>query len=113
MSNLRKWLFDKTRLELLKLGGGALVIVIGASWTVFKFFKEERKTPQQIEATYNVCVGDYQEQCPLNTIHLRCGESIAAWAARECASYEAGIITAKAGGMCGYAVTQIKCTVGK
>lgn len=108
-----KWLLDKNRRDLLGFAGGGIVVVAGAAWTVFTFVRSSSETPQKIEAIYNVCIGEFRERCPPATVHLPCGQSIAAWAAHECAGYQASMVSVKDGGMCGYSVTQIKCTAGK
>ena len=113
MRTVLKWLADKNRREMLAFVGGGVVVVIGAAWTALTFWLGKAEVPQKVEANYSVCVGSKPEGCPANAVFLRCGESVAAWAQKECGAYTQQAVSAKSGGMCGYAVVQIKCTSGK
>lgn len=113
MRQLKRWLIDKDRRDMLTFLGGGLVVIVGAVWTAFTFWRNSTDTPQKIEATYNVCLGATREGCPAGTTYLGCHENIATWAKNECSSYTARTVSAKSGGMCGYTVVQVKCTTGK
>jgi len=111
---------DKNQRELLGFIASGIAGVIGAVWVAFTYFNQPaRERPvdeppvSQIEATYQVCVGQYQDKCPPNTVFLPCGVSVAAWAKKECDQYTAVRISDVGGNRCGYAVTQIKCVTNR
>src|SRR5262245_54618257 len=113
MGIVKKWVLNKNRREVLAFLGGGAAVAVGAVWTAIVFWRDRAETPQKIEATYSVCVGASRDGCPANTVFLRCGQSVADWAKAECGSYSEKLVSVDSGGMCGYRVVQIKCTVGK
>jgi hypothetical protein len=104
------WLKDKNWRELIGFIASGVAALAGAAWAAFTYFNKPAST---LEATYQVCVGQYQERRPPNTVFLPCGVSVAAWATKECDQYTAARISDVSGNKCGYAVTQIKCVTNR
>lgn len=66
-----------------------------------------RAPPQRVN--FLVCVGQYPQGCPQNSVHLGCGSSIESWAKSQCNSVQ---ITKRAdtpGNQCGYYVADVSC----
>ncbi len=63
-----------------------LVIVLAFLSSSFNQKKASSDVPS-IQATYQICIGELQTQCPSGAIHLSCGSSVAEWAKKECSSY--------------------------
>jgi hypothetical protein len=63
-----------------------------------------------IAVNYVVCVGEYQNRCPANSVYLYCGASVEAWARNECKSFGATKLSDTGGNKCGYYVAQVTCT---
>jgi hypothetical protein len=84
------WINRKGNRESLAFWGGGAVVVIGALWTAFVHFYPDVAPTLTIEAKYVVCVGN-EELCPVNSVVLNDGSSVADWAVKECSKYEVGV----------------------
>jgi hypothetical protein len=67
-------------------------------------------THGKITTNYTVCVGEYQDRCPANAVFIRCGESVAAWASKECVSFGELKLSDTPGNRCGYYLANVTCT---
>jgi hypothetical protein len=56
-----------------------------------------------------VCVGQYPQNCPLNSIHLGCGSSVEIWAKSQCISSQITKLADTGGNQCGYYVADVLC----
>jgi hypothetical protein len=97
--------------ESLAFWGGGTVIAISALWTAFVHFYPDVAPTLAIEAKYVVCVGN-EKQCPVGSVILKDGSSVADWAAKECSKYDIGLTKELCRGcvLPGF-TTEIKCTV--
>ena len=86
-------------------------IIIAIAYVSSQFGSNQRSSDHPtIQATYQVCVGEYRNQCPPTAVYLYCGQSVADWAKKECSSYTAKQISSRDGNKCGYAIVQVTCT---
>lgn len=104
-----RWIKERNSREIAAFIGGGLAVAVGAAWTAYKYLAEKEQSGVSVEATYQVCVGDSSRLCPKGSVWLSCGNSIAAWASRECASYDMASVARVRGGDCGYRVAKVVC----
>jgi|SRR5579862_697430 len=93
------------------LGTAVLVfaLIVGLAYASSRLSPVRSADAPNIQATYQVCVGEHQEQCPAGAVYLYCGASVAAWAKKECSSYVEKQIWSRDGNKCGYSLVQITC----
>jgi len=61
-------------------------------------------------ATYHVCVGDRESNCPPHNVFLSCDASVADWAAKQCDKFNIQRVRDAAGSRCGYEILEVTCT---
>jgi hypothetical protein len=63
-----------------------------------------------VVTNYVVCVGEYQNRCPPNSVYLYCGASVPDWAKNECRTFGVTRLNDVPGNKCGYYTAQVTCT---
>ncbi|MGY3080257.1 hypothetical protein ACVWZZ_006665 [Bradyrhizobium sp. LM6.10] len=63
--------------------------------------------------SFQVCVGEFAENCPVGAKVLPCGTSVQKWAKSQCLNASITQISDRAGNRCGYSISQIFCTEEK
>jgi hypothetical protein len=102
------WLSKKTNREIAAIFIPVLVAAIAGAWTVYAtLFKPETT----MVAHYILCQGQDENSCPTHSDYLPCGASDKDWASDRCKDFGFSQKSDVAGGMCGYRVTDVTCTV--
>jgi len=108
MGKLPNWLRDENKRKLVGFICTGIAAVVGAGWALFVYLNESKGS---IQATYQVCRGEYRNHCPANATWIPCSTTVAEWAKKECASYrQSEVRPPQPGDICGYVVVQIQCT---